>query len=241
MSGVTTATYIAAASAAASMAGNYIQAKNNNASQTAQYNARNAVQQQGYDQQKQNAADAQGVLQPAIAGFSAPNQQADLGNLITSRANTINANSATPSTGNLPGAVSTAPKVVQDSLANRIGQAVAFNNQQGDALAKVGATGDQAINNNINLGNTGLKINTIDNNARAQVGVNEAEANAAYNNARKSPSSLGSLLSTAGTAGGIASLGMGAGADIGKLITNGFTGAQPGLSDVVTNGLGGLY
>ena len=201
--------------------GNYMQAKENNASINAQYNARNAVQQQGYDQQKKNAAQAQDVLQPAIAGFQNPNQQADLGALITNRAAAINGNTTIPQTGN--DIVSTQPKIVQDTLADKIGKAVAYNKQQGDALAALGSTGDQWLNNGIKLQDSGAKINTIDNFARAQQGVNNAQAESAYNNARKAANPLWGILSDIGTVAGADAF---AGGGIANGATNGFASAE---------------
>lgn len=238
MSGVTTATYIAAAGVAASMAGNYMQSKQNNSSMKAQYAAKNAAMLQGVAQQDKNAAIGQTDLSKTVQGFQAPQQQQDLGDILTNRTNTI-AGNMTPSTGgeNIQGA----PKIVQDDLASKMAKAAAFGTQQAGALAKVGATGDQMVNNNLNLNNGQQTLSTLDDFAKNQARVNQAQQEAAYNNARKPPSTSGQALSTVGNLA--AMYGM-AGAPGAGGIGDAIFGASPSVTTgagAVTTGIGGLY
>lgn len=187
---------ITIAAIAATVGGNYMQTKANNSSVKNQYAARHNVMMQGLEQQQQHQDEANSVLQPTVAGFTPEQQGTDLGAIVTKRSDAINANS-TPSPVNSNFA--TAPKVIQSDLADRMGKAAGFSKQQGDALGRVGATNDQALNNALNVNNAGLKIGTISDFSRADKGVNAAQQNEAFNNARKSPSGVGSALSDIGT------------------------------------------
>ena len=207
MSGVSTATYITAAAAAASMAGNYIQTQNNNASMQAQTNAKNAALQEGLVQQHQNQAQATDVLNNTLSKFTQPSQQQGLGDVIAQRTNAIQGNmtpAAAPDTN-----IKAAPQVVQSDLAKKMSDAAAYGKQQAGALGAMGATNDQFLNNNLNMNDSGLKLNTISNFAQGDLGVNKLKQQVDANNARKSPSSFGNILSSLGTAGSI--YGMGAG------------------------------
>lgn len=219
---------LTAASTAASVAGNYMQTKANNASTQAQVNAKNAALQEGLTQQKQNQDQATGVLNNTLQKFSAPNQQQDLGSLVTNRTNTIAGNmtpAAAPDTN-----LKEAPQVVQSDLANRMAKVAGYGAQQANALAKVGATGDQFNNNALTLGDSGLKLGTISNFAQGQLGVNKLKQSVDANNARKSPNGLGDILSKIGTAGTIAGLGAGAGTGLSNLFA---AGPSTGLGDAI--------
>lgn len=214
------------ASAALSAGGNAIQSSNNNASAKAQMNAKNAARNAGIIQQQGNQAEATGALNQTVNKFSQPNQQADLGSMITNRTNALASNVAsTPATG-LSSQVGTAPKVVQDSLGKALGDAAAYSAQQGGAQARIGATGDQFLNNGLNLNDSQLKLGTISNFAGAQQKVNEQQQQQAWNNARKGPSTLGSALSDVGTVLGLASAGGGAGLAAGNNAVAGATGTN---------------
>lgn len=236
---VTASLIVAAAGATASAGGNYMQAKANNSSLKNQYAARNAVMLQGQQQQEANAAQGQQDLNKTVSGFSAPQQAADLGNIITNRTNTI-AGNMTPSTGDSN--ISTAPKVVQDDLASKMAKAAAFGTQQAGALAKVGATGDQMLNNSLNLNSGQQVLNTLTDFSKNQARVNQAQQEAAYNNARKPPSTLGQGLSTAGNLA--MNYGVGSAAAGGSTLLGDSIFGPESLTTgpgAVTTGLGGLY
>lgn len=187
------------AAAGASAGGNYLQTEQNNASLKAQQNAKNEAAAEGVAQQQENQKQATGVLNNTIQQFSAPQQASDLGSLITNRTNAINSNT-TPG----PAAASnikSAPQVIQSDLASKLAGVTAYGAQQAGALGAMGATNDQAVNNNITLDNSGMQLGTISNTAAHQLAVNKVAQNAAYNNARKAPSTLGSILSTIGSFG----------------------------------------
>lgn len=199
-------TIAAIASTAATVGGNYLQQKNNNASNAAQVNARNAAAAEGVKQQQPNIQQGQDTLNQTIQKFSGENQANDLGSLVASRTSAINAND-TPATGTADPLtnISNAPQVVKSDLADKIGKATAYANQQGGALGKMGATGDLFNNNAITLANSGTDLNNLTSKANEEARVNLMKQNSDAANARKAPSSLGELLSTAGTIGGIAS------------------------------------
>lgn len=194
---------IAAATAAlgASAGGNYMQQQENNANTQREYNARNDAMAAGVKVQDANAAKSTNVLNSTVSKFQQPQQQQDLGSLITKRTNAINANDVTPAAINPNGAVSTAPNVVNSDLANRMAGATAYANQQGSALGSIGGVGDQLLGNSLALNDSGNQIGQISNFAKGDAGVNQAQINAAGHNARKASSGIGQLLSTVGNVG----------------------------------------
>ena len=218
-----------AAAVGASGVGSYMQQKENNDNVNRQYNARNAVALQGVQQQDADAAKSNAVLQKTIGQFQAPQQAQDLGSLITARTNTINGNTDTPSAFVDPTANANAPKVVQSELAKKMADAAAFTQQQGGALAKIGATGDQSIGNALNLNTSGNQIGMLSNFAKGDYGVNQAQQRSAYENARKSPNPVWGILQQAGNAAGMYAAG---GGTIGDIINPG-TGA--GLTQADTS------
>lgn len=191
--------------AAATTAGNYIQTQNNNASVDAQYKARDAALRQGVQAQDVLAANNQNVLDSATAKFTPGSQNDSLGDLVTTRQNTIanNVNNTVPSSFVDPTKNANAPQVVNDSLAQKMGNATAYANQQGKALGTLGGLSDQNVANSLTLNTSGNQIGMNDAIAKGQAVASQAETNAAYNNARKSPSVLGNVLSTAGTLAGL--------------------------------------
>lgn len=204
------------ASAVLSAGGNFVQGQNNNASAEAQMSAKNAARNAGIIQQQGNQAQATEQINQTLNKFSQPNQQQDLGSLIANRTTALANNVATtPATG-LANTASTAPKVVQNSLSDAMGKAAAYGAQQGGAQAAIGATGDQFLNNGLNLNDAQNKLGTIANFAGAQQKVNEAAQQEAWNNARKGPSTFGSALSDIGTVLQLGAAG-GANSAIGKL------------------------
>ena len=206
--------------AAATTAGNYMQTQNNNESLDAQYKARDAALEQGVQNQDALAAKAQVPFSNAVQNFTPGNQNASLGDLVTQRQNTIAANTKTPSSFIDPTSNANAPQVVQDSLAQKMGNATAYANQQGQALGTLGGLNDQNVANNLALNTSGNQIGMYDQFAKGQSVADQASANAAYNNARKSPSIAGELLSGAGTA-------LGLDGATGLTNINGFLGGTP--------------
>lgn len=188
---------------AATTAGNYMQTQANNASVDAQYKARDAALEQGVQNQQALQAKAQVPFNTAVQNFTPGAQNASLGDLITARQNTINSSVKTPSSFIDPTSNANAPQIVQDSLAQKMGNATQFNNQQGAALATLGGLNDQNVANNLALNTSGNQIGMYDQFAKGQAVADQASTNAAYNNARKSPSALGEALSGAGTALGL--------------------------------------
>lgn len=231
---------LAAAGTAAQVGGNYMQTQQNNASNQAMTNAKNAALQEGLAQQKQNQAQASDVLNQTLNKFQAPQQQQDLGALVTDRTNKIADNVATTPMAAPDANIKSAPTVVQSDLASKMGKVAGYGAQQGGALAKTGATGDQFLNNGLKLNDSGLNLNTISNFAQGQLGVNKLKQTVDASNARKSPSGFGNALSTIGGGLSLAGMGAGAGAGLGDLIFGSSalptaTGAGAGA------GLGSLY
>jgi len=223
------------AAAGATAGGNYLQTKNNNASNKAQANARNVAAQEGVVQQQKNQTQATDVLNTTLNKFSQTNQQQGLGDVIAQRTNAIQNNTtpaAAPDTN-----IKSAPTVVQSDLARKMGEVAGYSASQAGALAKMGATGDQFGNNSLALNDSGLKLGTISNFAQGQLGVNRLKQRVDFENARKAPSALGNLLSTAGpllmAAAGPAGASSGAGAG-GTSVTTGAGAAGPG------SGIGGF-
>ncbi len=161
--------------------------------------------------------------------FQAPQQQQDLGGLVTERTNKIADNVATTPMAAPDANINSAPTVVQSDLANKMAKVAGYGAQQGGALAKTGATGDQFLNNELTLNDSGLNLGTISNFAQGQLGVNKLKQTVGANNARKAPSAFGNALSTAGTALSLASMGAGAGTGFANL----FTGPSTGMGDAL--------
>lgn len=234
---------IALASMAASGVGNYIQTKRNNDSAQAQINARNAAMLAGNEKQNEYAAQGQNLVNQTANKFTGPAQQQTLGDLVNARSTAINNNSpAVPATGVDPiNSISTAPKVVQSDLGAKMGKAAAFANQQGNALGNIGGIGDLLSGNTLALNDNQNQLNTVSNFARGTAGVTTAQENSAYNNARKSPSVFGQLLSTAGNLGSMYAAGTGKLpgqiSDLWSTVPGSVT-TGPGA---VTTGIGGEY
>lgn len=219
----------AAIALGASGLGNYMQQKENNDNVNRQYNARNAVAQQGVAQQDADAAKSGAILHNTINQFSTPAQAQDLGSLVTARQNTINNNVTTPSALVDPTTNAGEPQVVKSDLADKMAKASAYSTQQGNALGVIGGTGDQTLQNNINLNTSGQKIGQESNFAKGDYGVNQAQQKSAFENARKAPNPLWGMLSQAGNLAGMYAAG---GGDIGSLITGTPKGA---MSDAAFN------
>ncbi len=226
MACISVPTAITAASAAASLAGNYMQTQNNNASMQAQVNAKNAALQQGLVQQHQNQAQATDVLNNTLQKFSQPAQEQGLGDVIASRTNAIQ-NNVTPAAP-VDANIKSAPQVVQSDLAKKMADAAAYGHQQAGALARVGATGDQFLNNNLALNDSGLNLGTISDFSKGQLAVNKLKQEVDANNARKAPSTFGSILSTLGTAGSLYGIANG-----GLNMLSGAAGPTTGLGDAI--------
>lgn len=224
MSGMTTASYVALAAAAASAAGNYIQTENNNKSMQAQTNAKNSALQEGLVQQKHNQEQATNVLDNTLNKFAKPAQEQGLGDVIAGRTQTIqnNMTPAAPADTN----IKAAPQVVKSDLASKMADAAAYSKQQAGALGALGGHNDQLFGNELNLGDSGMHLGTISNFAQGDLGVNKLKQSVDANNARKAPSSFGSLLSTLGTAGSLYSAGAG-------LSNLGAAGPSTGLGDAI--------
>ena len=178
--------------------GNFLQQRSNNASEKAMANARNnrlAIGQQDLAKRQEEAGQQ---FDQTLAGFQQPQQEQDIGALVTKRTQAYD-EALTPATGMDPSsAISTAPKIVKDDLAKKMSDAVAFGKQQGGARARIGATGDQFMGNALDLNESGTRLNTINNFARREVEINRARAEEDANNARKAPSGIGQIMSTAG-------------------------------------------
>lgn len=187
--------------AAATTVGNYMQTQSNNESLDAQYKARDAALEQGIQAQDQIQAKNQNILNNTTQQFTPGAQNQSVGGLITARQNVIsnNTNNTTPSAFIDPTKNANAPQVVQDSLAQKMGNATTFANQQGNALGTLGGLSDQNVANNLALNTSGNAIGMNNTIAKGQAVASQAEENAAYNNARKAPSTLGQGLSTVGT------------------------------------------
>ena len=220
------------AAAALTAGGNYVQTQNNNASTQAQYNARNETAAAGVQQQQPNIVNAQNALNNTISKFSQPNQATDLGNLITQRTAAINGN-ITPATGTTDptNSIKGAPQVVQSALASKLADATQFNQQQGGALAAMGATPQLFSDNQLALNDNSQNLQDISNKAKEEAAVNQIQQTSNYNNARKPPSVLGQGMSDVGTV-----LGLGAAAAGGPqaLMSSLFSsGADPATNAVV--------
>lgn len=216
--------------AAATTAGNYIQTQNNNASTKAQWDARNNALAQGAATEQGLQTQANNAFSSTLNNVAPAAQQQSLGDIIASRSAAINGN-VTPATGttNPSTNVSTAPKVVQDDIASKMAAASGYGTQQGNALAALGSTGDQFLQNNLNLQAGTQNVGQIASTAQGQAGVTKALAESAYNNARKSPSILGKGLSDVGTLLGLDSF---TGGNAANFITGG-NGAGAATNAVV--------
>lgn len=220
------------ASMALSGVGNYITQSQNNRNTQRQYNAKNEVMMRGVQQQDANAARAKNVLDLTTGKFDAKNQAADLGAMIADRTKAINDNVGTPSSFVDPTSNANAPKVVQSELAKKMADAAAYSTQQGGALGKIGALNDQHLENALKINDSGNQIGTIGNFARGDYGVNQAQQNSAFHNARKAPGMFGEILSTVGNLGSMDAAGGGKGLQtIGDWITGG-----PGMGDQAFKG-----
>lgn len=196
--------------------GNYMQQKENNDNTNRQYNALNAVAQQGVAQQDADAAKSGAVLNNTINGFQAPQQGADLGSLVTARQNTINGNTGVPSSLVDPTSNANAPQVVKSDLANKMAGATAYGAQQGNALGAISGNTDQMMTNQINLNTSGQKIGQLSDFAKGDYRANQAQQNSAFANARKAANPLWGMLAQAGNAAGMYAAG---GGSIGDLIS----------------------
>lgn len=200
-------TIAAIASAAATAGGNYLQTKTNNESMQAQTTARNNAAAEGVAQQQPNIQQGQQELNQTLQKFSAPQQSQDLGNLVAARSAAINANDPAPtgSTNPLTNINADTPQVVKSDLATKLAGATAYAKQQGDAAGAMGATSDLFNNQNIALNNNAQNLSDLNTKASEEAAVNRLKQTSDANNARKAPSTLGELLSTAGTVGSLAS------------------------------------
>lgn len=91
-----------------------------------------------------------------------------------------------------------APKVVKDTIAARLAEAVGKSKDEAKRLAKLRSFGDQRFENSLALSRGGADISTVGNFARQSAALNPYEQREAYNNAYKAPSGVGDLLSLAG-------------------------------------------
>lgn len=202
---------MAVISMAATGGGNFLQTKANNSSNKAQMAAKNARMEEGFRQQEQNQADAGAQFNKSLDKFQPQQQQQDLGQLVTKRETALDSN-MTPATGVDPTSnIGNAPKIVQGDLAKKLSDAVAYGHQQGNARARVGATGDKFLDNALQLNDSNLGIGTISDFAKGDYRTNVARQMEDYNNAKKAPSMIGQLLSTAGSALAMPGVGPGLG------------------------------
>ena len=190
---------VSMAAMAAIAGGNYLQTQNNNASIKSQQNAKNAVIQEGLQQQARTQEQAGAAFNKSLDEFQPQKQEEDLGALVGKRETALN-ESLTPATGIDPTSnVSTAPKVVQDTLAKRLADATAFGTQQGSARARIGGRNDATLNDSLKMGDAGLDIGLLSDFAKGDARINMYKQAEAWNNARKAPSMFGQGLSTIGS------------------------------------------
>jgi hypothetical protein len=219
----------ALAAAAASAIASYETQSENNANTQRQYNAKNAVQAQGQVQQNANTAQGQSILGNTIAKFQPGQVGADTNTAIANRTNALTANLTTPASINDPTSNANAPQVVQDDLANKMAGAAAFGAQQADALGRIGGNTDAAVGQAINLNSSGQQLGQLSNFAHGDAGVNQAQAEAAYNNARKPANPLWGLVGTAASALAMHGAANGAmGNELNEVPSS--TGASPGYT-----------
>lgn len=96
-----------------------------------------------------------------------------------------------------------APKVVKDTIAARLAEAVGKSKDEAKRLAKLRSFGDQRFENSLALSRGGADMATVNNFARQSSALNPYEQREAYNNAYKAPSGIGDLIGNAGTALGL--------------------------------------
>lgn len=219
---------------AASGVGNYMTQQENNQNANRVYNAQKDAAAQGAAQQAANAAKGAGIVNSAVSQFTPSAQAADLGNIIADRSKVINDNTAQPPS--LVTAASTAPGAVQNDFANRLASTAAYNSSQGDALAKMGATDTQGINNALALNTAGNQIGTLNNFAQGDQRVTGINIKAAGNNARKAANPFWQDLATAGN---VASMAGAASGGLGSLTGAANTAGYGSVGDWLTGAMGG--
>lgn len=118
------------------------------------------------------------------------------------------------------GANNGAPRVVQESRAKALGDALEFGDQQSRSVARLRGYGDAAGQRGTALQENGSMLGDLTSMATRSAGVNQIEQQSAMNNVKPSSRLLGDLLGVAGTIGSLASMTGG----LGNLLGNG--GAQ---------------
>lgn len=138
--------------------------------QVAAEQGRQKVYQQQADQQFQSSLDR----------FRPENNAQQVQDATNQRTQAIEGNisAADPST-QYQAVTSDSPEVVKSALAKSLANAVSQSKQQAQRLAKLGATDAVTFDNALDLGNTGMKLDTISNFSSGSKKVNMAEQAAA--------------------------------------------------------------
>lgn len=190
---------VAAASAAASAGGAYMNASGQNANQAAAIRAKNAGGQALAEQNGALTRESQGVFQNVLGPFN--NAGAGLSGAQGRDTAAFNANA--PTAAMISGGATTgnAPRVVtQDanaSIANRMSKIAASNGAFGNLAGYDTAMGDNA--RTIHSG--GDQLGTISDFAKQNANTNAAVTNANITNSQKPPSPFADLLSGLGAIG----------------------------------------
>ena len=187
---------LALGSAALGAGGSYLNGQEQAKNTAAQINARNSATEAELARQKAYEATSQGAFNKTLGTF-APNAQATA--LANNQANARDAFAA-----NAPGNVGTigtgfAPQGVGADANSMIARILSGGAARDAAQGNLTGYGDTMRNNAFALGSGGQALDTVSNFARQSANVGTKEAEAAYNNAARTPSGLGDLLSFGGT------------------------------------------
>lgn len=185
---------------AASAGGAVLNGYESNQTQNSMISARNAATQAELARQRQYQNQAQQVFDQSLTNFKPEQQAADL---------TAQQGAATTAfTNNTPtaeqvGTISSAsaPRVVQEAGAKKVGDVFARAGRYNDALGNLTGWDQRAFGNNIKLNNSGRDLGTISDFSRTSAAVNGLEQNSAYQNAFRPNSGIGDILSFAGKVG----------------------------------------
>ena len=182
--------------------------------------ARNAVLLDYLKKQKKLEMEGRGHLDTTVGTYAPGNTQ-----LADAQGARMGAIETTQGGMSDPGAVTvsrSAPKNVRGEIAKRMLTAFQDSTARAKAMGSLGGYGDQWSNNAVNIGDTGRKINTLQNFSRGNSAILQSQQDLAQIGATKEPSiwgpvlqAGGSLLMKGGFGGGAAAAPVASGPDLG--------------------------
>lgn len=188
------------ASMAASAGGSVMNARQQSKNAAAGINARNAAAQSEVERQRQLQNQNTTTLNNELQSLGGDAQSKQFTDLVMNRENAAEAN--TPAANAEFGSFNAStPQVVKEDADKQLAGRLALSKDKAKAMAKLGAYSDANLTNNLGIQDASNRINLTNALAQGSLNANQTEQQAAVNNAKKSSSPIGDILSAAGAAG----------------------------------------